>query len=204
MVSVPASVAPQSLDKRAHAFAGLIVEEEGERCRLNVGIRRSELTAAVVAAVTEFLDVRARRFPQLTANLARRFAIDRLPVSTVRALRAVACEAFAAQWHPVTAPVAPPRKSLTILSRCEIFVPRIGVRRTTAQALTAGFSSVAAWTDAIIDRRDAADAMNAQVDALLVLVRKAGARNEYSARCARAHAGLLETYRAAALRDIAA
>lgn len=191
------SPAPTTLARRADAFASLVLTGEGERRRVNVSPRRAELTVAVVAAVTAFLDVRTRRFPRLASCLPLRFATDSLPCSTVRALRGVASGAFAAQWHSASV-----RKSRVILSRFEILAPArgLGIRRTREQALAAGFASVAEWNDAICAQMGKAARINAQIDALLVLVRKVGTRSEYNARCARAHAALLEDYRATALR----
>jgi hypothetical protein len=92
---------PLPVFQRTQAFAGLIVAAEGERCQLNVSSRRAEITAAIVGAVADFLSVRISRFPRLASNLARRFAIDRLPGSTVRALRRTAVRAFVACFRPL-------------------------------------------------------------------------------------------------------
>jgi hypothetical protein len=61
---------------------------------------------------------------------------------------------------------------------------------------------VSAWTDALIAAATVQN-LNARIDALLVMVHAAGTHSARSARCARAHAALLEEYRTAALRAVA-
>jgi len=209
-MSSPASFATKTAP-RARAFSNLIFVQECERRHLNTQ-RRADLAEDVFRAVVAFLTARLDRFPHLTAALPSRFANDRLPCSTVRNLRRAAVTALDARLCPPPAkpkrirPPAMRRQPRVILSHFMVFVPREGLarRRTIAQARAAGYPSVAAWIAALTTAPMlTAEQINGRIDALLVLVRKAGARSEYAARCARAHAALLEEARAGMLTHAA-
>lgn len=197
---------------RARAFSNLIFAQECERRHLNAE-RRTDLAEDVFRAVVAFLMVRRTRFPHLTATLPDRFVNDRLPCSTVRNLRRAAVRALDARLCPPPAkprlarPPAGRRQPRVIFSHFMVFVPKEGLarRRTVGQARSAGYPSVSAWTAALTAQpMPTAQLVNERIDALLVLVRKAGEHSEYASRCARAHAALLEEARARMLAQVAA
>jgi hypothetical protein len=146
---------PTSTLSRVRNFAGLVVADECRSRGVSLGVRLVDFIDAVALTVIDFVGVRMRRFPHLARSLPRRFAEDRLPRSTVRAVRAVARRAFALRLHPPVKPKAPrvrrlPEPSVKPAPTYEI--PKGGLcrRRSLAGARAAGFPSIEAWVEALI------------------------------------------------------
>ena len=148
---------------RARAFASLIVSNECQRRQTDArGPRLAELVGTVTAAIALFLAIRCARFPHIAAGLPIRFARDRLPPSTVRALRRTAVRALDAKLarnadRPRCAVEKPaamhrPRPNVRVpVSHGTVFIPAGGLsrHRTIKQALAAGFPTITAWTDTL-------------------------------------------------------
>lgn len=150
------SLIPTSTLSRVRAFAGLVVADECRNRGISFAARSVGIVDAVTLALIDFLGLRMSRFPHLAQSLPRRFAEDRLPCSTVRAVRATARNAFSVRVHPPVKPKAPrvhrrPRRpSEKSVSIYVIPAGGIGRRRTLAGARAAGFPSIAAWIDALM------------------------------------------------------